>query len=426
MPNISEKRYDRVGESLLHTTLENGLAIYVIPKPEFAKSYAFFAVDYGGMDLSFSLDGKPCNTPAGVAHFLEHKMFDMPDGNAMQAFAARGASNNAFTSSAMTAYHYSCTDSFYENLRTLLSFVLTPYFSAESVQKEQGIIGQEIGMYDDDPDYKCYVNLLDCLYHTHPLRNSVLGTVESISHITDATLYNCHSAFYSPSNMVLCCAGDVDMEKVTELAKELCPASAPSVKRAEAGNEPSCVKLSEKSERMSVSLPQFLLGLKLDPPTDGSGELLLPMLADVACSLVAGPSSALYTQLYAEGLINSGFGCGAETVPGAAYAYFSGESRDPAAVRERILQEAQRIVCDGADEALLRRIVRSSYGTEVRGLNSMENICYNQAEAHFRGYEYFSFPELYDALDTDRVINFIREFFSEQRVALSVISPLAD
>ena len=189
------KQYPRIGEELYHAELENGLHIYVDPKPDFQKSYAFFATNYGGMDMRFKLAGDWQDTPAGVAHFLEHKMFDTQDGNALQDLAQNGASPNAFTSSAITGYYFESTEKFYDNLKILLSFVSIPWFTPESVDKEQGIIGQEIGMIEDNPEWQVYKRLMQALYHTSPARISVAGSVESISHITAQTLYVCHRAF---------------------------------------------------------------------------------------------------------------------------------------------------------------------------------------------------------------------------------------
>ena len=216
---MNHKEYPRIGERVFSARLDNGLTVYVDVKPDFQKSYAFFATDYGGMDMKFQLDGQWHDTPAGVAHFLEHKTFDTKDGNALQDLAANGASPNAFTNSAITGYYFESTEKFYENLNILLSFVSQPYYTQESVDKEQGIIGQEIRMIEDDPENQVYYAMLEGLYAHHPIRVSVAGTIESISHITADTLNLCHSAFYNPGNMVLCVAGNVDPEKVLEMAR---------------------------------------------------------------------------------------------------------------------------------------------------------------------------------------------------------------
>jgi predicted Zn-dependent peptidase len=202
-----KKEYPRIGESLYHGELVNGLHVYVDVKPEFSKSYAFFATNYGGMDMRFQLNGEWHDTPAGVAHFLEHKMFDTKDGNALQDLAANGASPNAFTSSAITGYYFESTEKFEENLKILLSFVSEPWFTPESVDKEQGIIGQEIRMIEDDPENQVFYGMMETLYVHNPIKVSIAGTVESISHITADTLYACHAAFYNPGNMVCVCGG---------------------------------------------------------------------------------------------------------------------------------------------------------------------------------------------------------------------------
>ena len=220
---MEQLNFARVGETMYHEKLKNGLNVFVFPKPEFQKGYAFFATNYGGMDMRFCLNGEWRNTPAGVAHYLEHKMFDTQEGNALQDLAANGASPNAFTSNDITGYYFDSTEKFEENLRILLSFVSVPWFTQESVDKERGIIGQEIGMIEDDPNWQVYQNLTKAMYHTHPIRTSVAGTVESISHITDKTLYDCHKAFYDPANMVLCAAGDIDLETVCAAAREILP-----------------------------------------------------------------------------------------------------------------------------------------------------------------------------------------------------------
>ena len=213
----SEKTvYPRIGEEVIRTTLENGLPVFVVPKKDYRRKYAMFATRYGGMDMRFQLNGQWLDTPAGIAHYLEHKMFDTEAGNALQELAKNGAEPNAFTSNAITCYYFDSTEKFYENLEILLSFVSVPYFTEESVEKEQGIIAQEINMIEDNPEWQVYKRLMQALYHTSPARTSVAGSVESIRQITAQTLYDCHKAFYTPSNMCLVVVGDVDADKVLE------------------------------------------------------------------------------------------------------------------------------------------------------------------------------------------------------------------
>jgi hypothetical protein len=243
---METKRFENIGETLYSAALPNGLRLRVIPKSGYSTSFAAFATNYGGAYRRFRAGGDFIDTPAGVAHFLEHKMFDMPDGDgALSLLSANGADPNAFTSSGMTCYYFESTRSFYENLEMLLKFVSTPYFTAESVEKEQGIIGQEIVMTEDSPDFAVYMNLLKLLYASHPIRDAVAGTVESIAEITPEVLYSCHKVFYNPSNMTLCVAGDVDAEKILETAAAILPADPGPVPQADFGPAESGVPLEK-------------------------------------------------------------------------------------------------------------------------------------------------------------------------------------
>ena len=235
---MDRREYPNIGETLYSSVLPNGLRLNVVPKKGFSTRYAVFAADYGGAHRRFTLDGKAIDTPAGVAHFLEHKMFDLPNGdNALNILSANGADPNAFTSSGVTCYYFSCTEGFEENLRMLLHFVSTPYFTAETVSKEQGIIGQEIRMGEDSPDSAVYYNLMEQLYSHHPIRDRVAGTLESIAQISHETLYNCHRAFYAPSNMALCVEGDVDPGTIETIALEVLGRDCAPVPVADFGPE---------------------------------------------------------------------------------------------------------------------------------------------------------------------------------------------
>ena len=220
---MDKKLYPRIGEEVIWVTLDNGLPVCIVPKKGFSRKYALFATRYGGMDMRFRLNGQWLDTPAGIAHYLEHKMFDTEDGNALQELAMNGAEPNAFTSNAITCYYFDSTEKFYENLEILLSFVSVPYFTDESVEKEQGIIGQEIGMIEDNPEWQVYKQLMQSLYHTSPARTPVAGSVESIREITAQTLYDCHRAFYTPANMCLVVVGDVEPQQVLDIARRVLP-----------------------------------------------------------------------------------------------------------------------------------------------------------------------------------------------------------
>lgn len=421
---MTATNYPKLGETLCHTRLENGVDIYVFPKTEYDKSYAFFATNYGGMDMKFEMDNVWQDTPAGVAHFLEHKMFDTKDGNALQDLAANGASPNAFTSSAITGYYFECTEKFEENLKILLSFVSIPWFTKESVDKEQGIIGQEIKMLEDDPSWQVFMNLMKALYKNHPIRVSVAGSQESISHITAETLYACHRAFYDPSNMVLCVAGNVDPERITALAKEILPQSGKQVGRRDYGQaEPEQVAQADVSMEMAVSTPIFQLGCKADAPGTGEPRLRQKLLGQLVSEALLGTSSPLYARLYAKGLLNSSFGYGYEDYPGCAFLAAGGESSNPETVRDAVLEEAQRIGKEGLAPDLWDRLKKAAYGSQVRSLNSFEHLCVEQAQSHFAQVDYLRFPEVFETIQKSDAEDCIRRWFTSDRVSLSIVRP---
>lgn len=421
---MEQKNFPRIGEKMYHRVLENGLNVFVIPKPEFQKSYAFFATNYGGMDMRFKLDGQWHDTPAGVAHYLEHKMFDTEDGNALQDLAANGASPNAFTSNAITGYYFESTEKFEENLKILLSFVSIPWFTQESVDKERGIIGQEIGMIEDNPDWKVFMNLMAAMYSNHPVRTSVAGSVESISHITADTLYACHKAFYAPCNMTLCVAGNVDPEHICQVAREILPREPGSIAQRDYGDkEPRQVANSLVEEKMEVSTPIFQLGFKGTAAEKGEEDLRQQLLGELACEALLGTSSPLYARLYQQGLINKNFSYGYECYPGCAFLVAGGESRDPKAVQEAVLEESKRLAREGIDPQLWERLKKGVYGAKVRSLNSFENICVGQAQAFFAGYDFFAFPEVFASIRKEDAERLLADWVAEEFAALSVVLP---
>ena len=415
--------YERIGESVHREVLPNGLQVCVVPKPGYAKQYAFFATRYGGMDTRFCLDGRWLDTPAGIAHYLEHKMFDTKEGNALQELAKNGAEPNAFTSNAMTGYYFDSTAHFAENLEILLSFVSIPYFTEESVAKEQGIIGQEIRMIEDNPDWQIYTRMLRALYHNHAARTSIAGTVESISHITADTLYNCHKAFYTPANMILTVVGDVDPIHVADLANRVLPKLSGPVIERDYGEEPETVAEKETVMEMEVSAPQFLAGFKCAPAAEGSDYMRANILGDLACDILLGDSSPLYQRLYEQGLINPSFGGAYEMLPGVAYLYAGGDSRDANAVTDAILQEAERLAAEGMDEAYFQRIRKASFGANLRGLNSFENIAVTLTEGYFHGYDPLRFPEVFDSITAEDIAAFLKTNVTAEHMVLSRIVP---
>lgn len=421
---MEKKLYERIGEEVFHTTLPNGLPVYIVPKKGFLRKYALFATRYGGMDMRFEKDGQWLDTPAGIAHYLEHKMFDTEDGNALQELAKNGAEPNAFTSNAITCYYFDATEKFYESLEILLSFVSVPYFTDESVQKEQGIIAQEIGMIEDNPEWQVYKQLMQALYHTSPARTPVAGSVESISHITAQTLYDCHKAFYTPANMCLVVVGDVKPERIIAAANQILPAkSGPLIRRDYGAEEELTAAEHFVTAAMEVSMPTFLVGFKCPPQHGGEEQHRFTAIGELACDVLMGESSPLYARLYAEGLINGSFGAAFDLLPGASYVYAGGDSKDPQAVAEAILAEARRLVSEGVDGDYYRRVVNANFGAALKALNSFESIAVSMAEGCFQGYDPHRFPEVYDSITVEDVLDFLRRNMTRDHMALSVITP---
>ena len=420
------KPYPHLGECVYEKTLPNGLLIRVIPKRGFAKTHAFLAVNYGSIDQEFSVDGISYRTPMGVAHYLEHKMFDMPDGNAMQMFSEFGGSPNAFTSYDMTAYYVECTDHVKENLQILLRFVTTPWFTAESVEKERGIIEQEIRMYEDNADSCMFEDLYAAMFAYHPIRNSIAGTVESIQGITEQTLYDCYHAFYTPANMMLCVVGDVDSKMVFDLAEETVPNGNVVPERNYGLPEVMIPAKSRAERKMEVSMPSFALGFKTEPAESGADSMRQEIIGDLAAEILVGESSGLYTRLYEKNLIDSGFSVGYEGLKGVAMLTASGDSMDPETVASEILREADHIRLCGVDEGLFHRLKRSALGRRVRNLDSFSSICYRVCAYQFEGTDCFAFPERFREIEVSHVSEFLERTICENRMSMAVVRPVQE
>jgi len=416
--------YPRVGETLYRTKLPCGLQVAVLPRTGFAKKLCYFVTDFGAIHTEFTLDGVAYSVPAGVAHFLEHKLFDMPGRDVTGEFAALGGIPNAFTSYDMTAYYFSCTAHFYENLRLLLEFVSTPYFTAESVDKEQGIISQEIGMNEDSPENRLFEYLAGGMYTQHPIRFPILGTRESIAEITPETLYACHRAFYRPDNMFLCVVGDADPEEVGRIAEEMLrDIPRPTVTDVRKWDETMTVKEPSVTASMEVAMPMFHLGFKCESLPNGDEGVSGEIVGDLAAEALFGEASPLYLKLYEEGLIDASFGGGFETIEGMAMLAASGDSEDPEAVRDAILQEAIRLAEEGIPEADFLRMKRSALGRRIRGLDSFESTCFRLCAYHFSEFDYFRIPEIYEKISREDIRQFMKTVVTPDRMCLAVITP---
>ena len=416
--------YPRLDETVCRKTLPNGLTVMVVPKPGFTRKIAYFVTNYGSVHTAFSLDGKHHTTPAGVAHYLEHKMFDLPDRDVTAEFAALGVFPNAFTSYGMTAYYFSCTDHFDPALRLLLEFVSTPYFTRESVEKERGIIEQEILMYADSADSVIMEEMNAALYHHHPIRVPIAGTVESIRDITEEVLYDCYRAFYNPSNMVLCVVGDVDADEVAAIAEEMLPKECSNVAIPDFGPaEPDVAATDVTRRRMDVAMTTFQLAFKCPPPARGREGARQELIAELAAEMLFGQSSQLYQWLYEDGLIDASFGGGEEFTAGTAMVTCGGDSKDPEEVRNCILNEARFLTENGLDPSAFERLKRSFLGMRFKDLTSFELTCYRLLACHMEGYDYFDFPSLFEEVTMEEVRQFIADNIRPEKCALSIIDP---
>ena len=425
---MSMTTYPRLGETLYKKQLSNGLTLMVDRRAGFTRKLAYFVTDFGAIHTEFELEGRKISVPAGIAHFLEHKMFDLPgDRDVSAELAALGAATNAFTSYDVTAYYISCTENFEPALKLLLEFVSTPYFTEESVQKEIGIIDQEIGMHLDNPDSRVFENLALGLYEQHPIRVPILGSSESIRKITPELLHDCHRAFYTPGNMILCVVGDVDPERVAEIATEMLGSEPRPVGKKLRNWEETMERAVEAQQlQMEVAMPMFNLGFKCEFPGSGEAAIRQEMIGDLAAEAIFGESSELYLRLYEDGLIDSSFGGGFETIDGMAMLLCSGDSDDPEAVRAAVLQQAEKIAQTGVSEEDFRRMKRSAFGRRVRDLDSFDSTCFRLCAYEMSGYNYFDFPALYERIEKEEIQEFLRRVVRKERCSLSVINPLEE
>ncbi len=421
------REYPTLGEQLWCQELENGLTVRVVKRPGFQKKLAYFITDWGSIHTDFTLEGKRYAMPAGVAHYLEHKLFDMPGGEDISArFAALGASVNAFTSYDVTAYYFGCTTEFAACLELLLRFVSTPWFTRESVQKEQGIIAQEIDMTADSPDNRLFENLMQAMYPEHPIHVPILGTRESIAQITPQVLYDCHRAMYHPGNMILCVVGDVDPEQVCQIARQVLPPDPGPRAQKHTGWPAGLIPARQEiSQAMDVAMPMFQLCFACPCPGKGEAGIFQEILGDLAAEALFGESSELYLRLYEQGIIDSSFGGGFETVEGVAMLTCSGDSDSPEAVRQALLEQASLLAREPIEAQTLARMKRSALGRRLRELDSFDSTCFRVCVYHFDEYDYFRFPELYAQVTAEQIRQFIAQVVTPERCCLSVIQEVS-
>jgi predicted Zn-dependent peptidase len=399
----------------------SGLEILLYPMKGFSSNYAIFGTKYGSVDNAYlDADGTKVDLPEGIAHFLEHKLFESEDGDAFTKYAKTGAYSNAYTSFDRTCYLFSCSNRFYDNLKILLDFVRSPFFTEATVNKEQGIIGQEIRMYDDMPGWRVMFNMLEGMFHNNPVRIDIAGTVESIAKITDKTLYDCYNRFYDLSNMFIVLAGDFNTDEVIDFIYKNLKKSENSVKCTSVmPQEPNEVKEHFVSCNLDVSKPLFCLGFKQsgDVPTikqTVSMEILLKMLA--------GSASDLYKELLDENLINEEFSFEYFNGRGFALPLFEGESDNPQLVMEKILNKVAWYQKNGLDEKLFEAVRRDLYGRSIRRFDASESVCSMLTDATVLGYSLFEYFEVLSKITPSDVTGSL-SVFSKENAVLSVVNP---
>ncbi len=411
----------RTGESYL-TTVFKGLRVIVIPKKEFTSKFAVYATKYGSVNNKFSFGGNVYTVPAGIAHFLEHKMFEKEYGDAFTKYSATGADANAFTSFDKTAYLYSCTDNFYDSLEILTEVVNRPFFTPESVAKEQGIIGQEIQMGLDNPGNVVFYNLLKCLYSNHPIREEIAGSVESISEITADLLYTCFNAFYNPANMVLCVCGDVDENKVLEvLDKGMRDVTPEKVERL-FDTEPNEINVSYMEHFAEVAKPLFEFGIKDTFKGEGIELVKHRIVCEMVFDAILGKSSKLYLDLYNAGLVNQGFGGEAMCYPDCGVLAVGGESSEPMKVYDAVKAAIENFRKTGIDQETFRLLKNKNYGYLLNGFDSVEGLAIGYMDAYFDGISHLDKLEIYRNLTLEDV-NDALTYFDTDKMAVSVVLP---
>ncbi|MBR3149518.1 MAG: insulinase family protein [Eubacterium sp.] len=419
---VKEIISDVLGEKYYEIEHKSGLKIYVMPKENYSSAYAIFGTKYGSIDTKFKRSDRAefTEVPEGIAHFLEHKLFESEELDAFERYAKTGANANAYTSFDRTCYLFQCSENFKDSLEILLDFVQNPYFTAETVQKEQGIIAQEIRMYLDSPGWMSTFNLLRCFYHNHPVKIDIAGTVESIAQITDKLLYDCYDTFYNLNNMALAVVGNITVDDVLEVCdKFLKDAPELSIERS-FKDEPRDIACSYMEHNLPINVPVFAFGYKeacVKPlPTYREN-----VITEILIKIISGNMSPLYSRLVEQGLVDTSFngsyfiGNGFETV------IFEGESENPEEVAAQIKAEIARLKKDGIDEELFETVRRSMYGQEIMAFNDTDTIANALIACDFNGWRLFDALDIYRDITLQDVEGRLENMMLEEYSALSVV-----
>ncbi|OLO40953.1 peptidase M16 [Alkalihalophilus pseudofirmus] len=418
---MKEIQFEQLKESLYYEKLDNGLNVYVLPKAGFNKTYATFTTKYGSIDNHFIPLGskEAIVVPDGIAHFLEHKMFEDEHGDVFQDFSKQGAQANAFTSFTRTAYLFSSTSNVNKNIETLLNFVQHPYFTEESVEKEKGIIGQEINMYDDNPDWRVYFGVIENMYEHHPVKIDIAGTIPSIAKITKDLLYQCYETFYHPSNMVMFVVGPVDPNEIIKLVKEN--------QKAKTFKDPEQIERFFPAEgkevakkknviTMSVQTPKCLVGFKESQPTKQGMELLQHELGmNILLDLMFGQSSLNYQELYDSGLIDETFSFDYSAEYGFGFTILGGDTKYPDRLADNIKEMVEAFISSPLDEMEVERAKKKKIGSFLRSLNSPEYIANQFTRYQFNDMNLFDVVPVLEKINVEALTTIMKDHFNFDR-----------
>ena len=414
----------KVKEKLYIEKLENGLTIMIIPKKGIQKKYVIWGTNYGSNDSKFVVPGEeePTEVPKGVAHFLEHKMFEQESGiNSLDTLTALGVDANAYTTNDHTAYLFECTDNFYPALDELMDYVQHPYFTDENVEKEKGIIGQEIMMYDDYPDWKVYLNALEAMYYEHPVKLDITGTIETISHIDKDILYKCYNTFYNPSNMVMVVCGDFEPEKLLkEIKNRLIDKKANGeIKRIYPIEKEEIVK--EKIEQiMDVSQPLFAIGIK-DKIADTNERVKKHIAIEILLNMIIGKSSKLYQELYNDGILFVAPGLDYEFARGYAHILITGQSHKPYEVYNKFKETVEKMKQEPINSEEFNRIKKRIYGQYVKEYNDTADIARMFLADFFKEINSFDYLEEITTINEEYLQQILKDVFNDKKMVISVI-----
>ena len=415
----------KVKERLYIEKLENGLTVMVIPKKDIQKKYVIFGTNFGSIDNKFVVPGEneAIQIPDGVAHFLEHKMFEQRNGvNSLDKLSSLGVNANAYTTNDHTAYLFEGTDNFYEALDELMDYIQNPYYTDENVEKEKGIIAQEIKMYDDHPGWQVYMNAMKCMYNVNPIRIDIAGTVESISEINKEILYNCYNTFYHPSNMALVLCGDFDPESLLEEVKKRLLKKEPvgEIKRIYPEERQEICKKEEIVE-MEVSNPLFVLGFK-DKLSKEEKIVKKHIAIEILLNMIIGKSSELYKKLYEEGYLLSQPDLEYEFSKQYAHILISGQSKDPKKVIKEIKKQIEKMKQEELNKEEFSRIKKKIYGDYVTEYNDVGDIARMFLADYFKGVNSFEYIENYNAVSIEYIQQVLKECFREENSVISIVN----